>query len=93
MGFYTLKKEQEKHHTHAFNALTWWLKGNVTELKLNAMFDGKNQLLEKTNDITKNYFPSIIPKYTSRSNFHKVVAHKNTYGLTFRVLERYLDGI
>lgn len=26
----------------------------------------------------------IKPKYTPRSNFHKVIAHENTYALTFR---------
>lgn len=61
---------REAYHNHAFNALTWWLSGKVTEMKLN----GKN----------KDYSPSLIPKYTSKDNFHKVFAHKTTYGITFR---------
>lgn len=32
----------------------------------------------------KNYEPSLTPKYTTRNNFHKVIAHENTYALTFR---------
>lgn len=61
---------REAYHSHAFNALTWWLKGKVTEIKLN----GKE----------KDYVPSFVPKYTSRDNFHKVKAHENTYALTLR---------
>lgn len=61
---------REAYHNHAFNALTWWLKGSVTEEKL---------------DLSQKHFkPSLIPKYTSRDNFHKVIAHKTTYALTFR---------
>jgi hypothetical protein len=61
---------REAYHSHAFNALTWWLKGKVIEEKLN----GEN----------KRYYASFIPKFTSRSNFHKVYAYKDTYALTFR---------
>jgi len=76
------KGSREAYHTHAFNALTWWLKGKVTEAKLNAIFCG--QLTTQYEDITKDFKPSIIPKFTSRGNFHKVIAHENTYALTFR---------
>lgn len=78
------KGSREAYHTHAFNALTWWLKGSVTECKLNASFDGKNELINKYKDIIRNFQPSIIPKFTSRSNFHKVISHEDTYALTFR---------
>lgn len=61
---------REAYHNHAFNALTWWLKGLVTEEKLNG---------EK-----KDYSPSLKPKYTSRDNFHKVIAHEKTFALTLR---------
>ena len=75
---------REAYHTHAFNALTWWLKGKVTEAKLNAAFNGKGELLNQGGDITKDYKPSFKPKFTARSNFHKVIAHEDTYALTFR---------
>lgn len=61
---------REAYHNHAFNALTWWMKGSVTEIKL----EGEQ----------KNYTPSFIPKYTKRDNFHKVVAYEKTFALTFR---------
>lgn len=61
---------REAYHNHAFNALTWWLTGSVTEIKL----DGTET----------DYKPSIRPKYTSRDNFHKVKAHKSTWALTIR---------
>jgi len=61
---------REAYHNHAFNALTWWIKGHVTEIKLD------NQ--------QKDFTPSLKPKYTSRDNFHKVMAHEDTWALTFR---------
>lgn len=78
------KGSREAYHTHAFNALTWWLKGKVTEAKLNAGFKGNGELIGKSEDITKEYKPSFIPKFTSRNNFHKVIAHEDTWALTFR---------
>jgi len=61
---------REAYHNHAFNALTWWIKGRVTEIKLEG--------------IEKNFKPSLKPKFTSRDNFHKVKAHKDTIALTLR---------
>jgi hypothetical protein len=61
---------REAYHNHAFNALTWWFKGKVTEIKL----EGEE----------KDFKPSLKPKYTSRANFHKVKAHKDTFALTLR---------
>lgn len=63
---------REAFHSHAFHALTWWLKGKVTEVKAISLSPDKV------------YTPSLIPKFTSRSNFHKVVAHKDTWALTIR---------
>ena len=64
------KGTREAYHNHAFNALTWWFKGNVTEIKI----EGEE----------KNFKPSFIPKYTSKNNFHKVKANETTFALTFR---------
>ena len=61
---------RESYHSHAFNAITWWLTGHVTEQKLNGA--------------EKDFYPSLKPKITKRSNFHKVFAHKSTWALTFR---------
>jgi hypothetical protein len=61
---------REAFHTHAFNALTFWLAGHVTEQHV-------------TGEIV-DWFPSIVPKLTKRNCFHKVYAHKTTYALSFR---------
>lgn len=61
---------REAYHNHAFNALTWWIKGKVTEIKID-----KSE---------KDFKPSLIPKYTSKDNFHKVKAHENTIAITLR---------
>jgi hypothetical protein len=58
------------YHSHAFNALTFFLTGRVTEVKLSGEM--------------KQFGPSIWPKFTPRSNVHRVLAHKVTYALTFR---------
>lgn len=63
------KGTREAYHNHAFNALTFWLKGNVLEHKL----DG--QTLEwKSGNV----------KYTPRDNFHKVEALSETWALCLR---------
>lgn len=78
------KGSREAYHSHAFNALTWWLKGSVTEARLNCVFDGEGTLIRKNEDDKKNFKPSLIPKITLKSNCHKVIAHETTYALTFR---------
>ncbi len=64
------KGSRENFHSHAFNALTWWIKGKVTE--------------HHKDGTSNNWMPSIIPKYTPRSCFHKVFADETTYALSFR---------
>lgn len=64
------KGSREAYHNHAFNAITWWLCGNVTELQ--------------TSGIEKDFSPSLKPKITKRDCFHKVISHSDTWALTFR---------
>lgn len=64
------KGSREAFHSHAFNALTFWLKGKVTEVK--------------PDNAQQNFSSGLRPKFTPRSNVHKVVAHEDTYALTFR---------
>lgn len=64
------KGSREAYHTHAFNALTFWLKGHVTEHHR----DGE----------PIDWRPSFRPKFTGRGTYHKVYAHEDTYALTFR---------
>lgn len=71
IGFLVFNRgSREAYHSHAFNALTWWIKGRVTEEKY---CGGK-----------KDYSPSIVPKYTPRSNTHRVIAAVKTLAFTLR---------
>lgn len=64
------KGTREAFHSHAFNALTWWLTGSVTEV----IFCGES----------RKWFPSFKPKLTKRDCFHKIVAEEVTWALTIR---------
>lgn len=64
------KGTRENYHSHAFNALTWFLWGKVEEQHL-----GKPSM---------TWASSIFPKWTPRSTFHRVNALEDTYALTFR---------
>lgn len=64
------KGSREAYHSHAFNAVTWFIWGSVTE--------------EKLDGTTKDFGPSLIPKYTPRTNTHRVIAHDTTYAVTIR---------
>jgi len=66
---------REAFHTHAFNAITWWLKGLVVEVHANA-----DNILDKF----KLFRPSLKPKFTSRDCYHKIIAYTDTWALTFR---------
>lgn len=64
------KGTREAYHSHAFNALTWFIKGHVSEHHI----DGR----------TIEWFPSLWPKYTPKTCFHKVEAHEDTYAFCIR---------
>lgn len=64
------KGSREAYHNHAFNAITFWLWGWVLE-----EYTDKQKFL---------WAPSIIPKYTPRNCYHKVIGLKETWALTFR---------
>ena len=61
---------REAYHSHAFNAVTWVLKGEFQE----RMLDGKVNIFK----------PSLKPKITLRSTFHKVFSVGSTWALSFR---------
>lgn len=61
---------REAYHSHAFNGLTWFLSGEVVEYHHNGT--------------VKRWRPSLLPKFTPRSCFHKVYGVKTTYALSFR---------
>jgi len=54
---------RENYHSHAFNAFTWWLKGEIEEHRI---IDGEK--------VISRWKPSFKPKYTPRENCHKVFA-------------------
>jgi hypothetical protein len=64
------KGSREVYHSHAFNALTWWLKGKVDEHLING--------------IIKTWTPSLKPKITLRGRIHKVYGKEVTYALSIR---------
>jgi hypothetical protein len=61
---------REEFHSHAFNALTWWIYGSVIELHK----DGR----------ALGWRPSILPKWTPRSCFHKIIPMKTAYAFSIR---------
>ena len=61
---------REAFHTHAFNALTWFIKGDLIEEN----FDGSLYTYKK----------SIMPKITPKSKNHRVLANKDSWCLTIR---------
>jgi hypothetical protein len=64
------KGTRENYHSHAFNAYSFFLKGKVEEQHLN-----EDPII---------WTPSLYPKYTPRSTFHRLNALEDTYCLTFR---------
>mgnify|MGYP002376661836 CR=1 FL=1 len=63
------KGTREAFHEHAFNALTFWLKGSVREHHVSGQ--------------TKKFYAGQF-KYTSRSCFHKIEALESTWAISFR---------
>lgn len=61
---------RNNYHSHAFNALTWFLAGEMNEKFL-------------TGESIK-YKRSLLPKVTKRSVLHKVVAKRESWALTIR---------
>lgn len=61
---------RDAYHSHAFNAVTWVIKGEFQE----HMLDGKVNIFK----------PSFRPKITPRSTFHKVKSVGSTWAISFR---------
>ena len=61
---------RENYHSHAFNAYSFYISGEVEEYHL----DGS----------TIVWKPSFTPKITPRSTFHKIHALRDTWCLSFR---------
>lgn len=61
---------REAFHSHAFNSISWVLKGSLREHHLHGPSEFHN--------------PSIYPIITYRNTFHKVYSYGRTWVLTFR---------
>lgn len=69
------KGSREAYHTHAFNSISWVLRGSLEEHTLHLF--GK--------DVVRTYLPSWKPVITRRNTFHKVYGQgEKTWVLTFR---------
>lgn len=62
---------RDAYHNHAFNCVSWLLKGQLHEHF-------------QDNEGYNIYHPSLKPVFTYKSTFHKVISIGRTYVLTFR---------
>ena len=72
------KGSRENFHSHAFNAFTWFLFGDMMEERFIGK-SGQQPIIEHT-----RYKFGLKPKFTSKENLHRVVAHKTSWCLTIR---------
>ena len=73
---------REAYHDHAFNSISWVLRGNLME----EVRDGYTELDRKgpLYCFYYNYTPSWRPIFTYRTRMHKVTSIGRTWVLTFR---------
>lgn len=64
-------ESREAYHTHAFNSISWVIKGKLTEYLYRS-------------PVIKTYLPSLRPIITTRETFHKVSSTGTTWVLSFR---------
>ncbi len=65
-----LDGSREAYHSHAFNAISWVLRGKLVEQSL----DGT----------VTEFTPSLRPIFTPRDMFHKVTSTADSWVITFR---------
>lgn len=61
---------REVYHSHAFAAVTWWLRGDATE--------------EHADGRAMRWRPSLLPKWTPRSTCHRIRPARTTWALSLR---------
>lgn len=79
---------REAYHSHAFNCISWILKGQLEEKHL-----GKSPLSSHT----EFHYAGFKPIITKKKTFHKVYSHGTTWVLSFRgpwakEWKEYVDG-
>jgi hypothetical protein len=62
---------RDAYHSHAFNSVSWVLKGKLKETHF-------------LNGNTEYHTPSLVPILTKRNTFHRVTSFGRTYVLTLR---------
>ncbi len=68
------KGSREAYHNHAFNAISWFIKGRLAEYTLN-----NNKVMDTY------WYPSIIPIITTKDRMHKVYGMANkSWVISFR---------
>ena len=72
---------RENYHSHAFNALTWFIRGNATEIQI---YRPTIKECDCAPVLIRKYKRSIIPKYTSRKTFHKVNSEGVSWAFSIR---------
>jgi hypothetical protein len=70
---------REAYHSHAFNALSWVLRGKLKEDRIIVESNGKT-----THNTWNIYKASLKPIWTGRNNMHKVTSVGDTWVLSFR---------
>lgn len=70
---------REAYHNHAFNSISWVLKGKLTEYLL-GHWEGEEYKKQRF----KTYLSSFRPIITRRSTFHQVRSDGRTWVLSFR---------
>ena len=64
------KGQREEFHTHAFNAYTWFLKGDLLEEDAGGTF--------------YKYRRKLVPKLTKKEKNHRVIAKEDSWCFTLR---------
>lgn len=78
---------RDAYHNHAFNCISWVLKGKLVEHVKYTAPAGKAYGIDypsHSHYFTNTYQPSLVPVMTYRDTMHKVVSEGRTWVLSFR---------
>lgn len=64
---------RDAYHSHAFDAVSWLLKGTLIEDRIDSKEEGQY-----------HYFPSVFPIWTPRKCYHMVTSIGDSLALSFR---------
>lgn len=66
---------REAYHSHAFNSVSWLLKGQLIETRKDSIWSASKRTV---------FNPSLKPIVTTRDNFHQVYSVGTSWVLSFR---------